>query len=738
MSAIRAASAFVELSLRQSAFTKGLRSAERALARTGAKVRGVGQALLAAGSGIAGGLAIPVSIFASFDDQIRQVKAVTGATAEEFEKLTNTAKELGRTTSFTAGEVASLMIELGRAGFDPSQINRMTKSVLALSKATGTDATEASGIMAAAIRQFNLSGEDAARVADNFTVAANGSFNSVSSLGEALKFAGPVAADFGVSMEDTLAILGGLGNVGIQGSLAGSALRRLLTLTGSDAKRLQKIFGVSFVDAAGNARPLIEVLGEVNEATKDLGSAERAKKFKDAFGLLGISAASAIGKSVGAIGDLSNELNNSAGVAEKTASEIESGLGGSFRKLISAVEGIAISIGNALQGPLASFAGWVTEAAGVVTKFVNANQPLIQSVLLLAGGLIVAGGVLIATGVSMSILAFAIGGIVTAMGVLASVIGTATAVIASLGGVISFLASPIGLVLAGIGTLIGAFLTMTSAGQAVVDWFSSNFIKIFDTVSSTLGGIFNALTGGNLALAAEIGFTGLKLAVAQVMEEVESIFGISLKNIFANLAKLVQAIAGVFGKLNELRQKAVSAIADGLAAAGEATGVLPENTRAILKEDNERAQRKAEAFTKQLTDFDPGDVGKKVRESFDADELKKKLEALNKTAAAGDKPISKDADEAVKKIEGIDFGGFGSNSNLESSIKDGQDKIKSQGSFVGAAISQSGGSISSQMLMLQKQQLEQEKKREAKRIKRAKEQLEATKANKPPETTAVK
>ena len=111
MSAIRAASAFVELSLRQSAFTKGLRSAERALARTGAKVRGVGQALLAAGSGIAGGLAIPVSIFASFDDQIRQVKAVTGATAEEFEKLTNTAKELGRTTSFTAGEVASLMIE---------------------------------------------------------------------------------------------------------------------------------------------------------------------------------------------------------------------------------------------------------------------------------------------------------------------------------------------------------------------------------------------------------------------------------------------------------------------------------------------------------------------------------------------------------------------------------------------------------------------------------------------------
>ena len=147
MSQIRAASAFVELSLRQSAFTKGLRNAERSLAQTGSKIRGLGRGIFAAGAGLAGAFAIPVSVFSSFDDQIRQVRAVTGTTSEEFERLTVTAKELGRTTSFTAGEVAGLMIELGRAGFDPSQINDMTRSVLALSKATGTDATESSGIL---------------------------------------------------------------------------------------------------------------------------------------------------------------------------------------------------------------------------------------------------------------------------------------------------------------------------------------------------------------------------------------------------------------------------------------------------------------------------------------------------------------------------------------------------------------------------------------------------------------
>jgi TP901 family phage tail tape measure protein len=147
----------------------------------------------------------------------------------QLESLRNTAKKLGATTSYSASEVASLMTELGRAGFKPDQIERMTAAVMNMARATGTDATQASGIMAATIRQFGMEAGDATRVADGLTAAANKSFNTVESLGEALSYAGPVAADANMSLEETLAILGTLGNVGIQGSEAGTAMRRLLT-----------------------------------------------------------------------------------------------------------------------------------------------------------------------------------------------------------------------------------------------------------------------------------------------------------------------------------------------------------------------------------------------------------------------------------------------------------------------------------------------------------------------------
>jgi TP901 family phage tail tape measure protein len=130
------------------------------------------------------------------------------------------------------------MTELGRAGFSPKQIEEMTGAVMNLARATGTDATVSSGIMSATIRQFSLEATDAVRVSDRLTAAANMSFNSVESLSEALSYAGPVASDANMSLEETLAILGTLGNLGIQGGEVGTALRRLLTLSIAQSEKL--------------------------------------------------------------------------------------------------------------------------------------------------------------------------------------------------------------------------------------------------------------------------------------------------------------------------------------------------------------------------------------------------------------------------------------------------------------------------------------------------------------------
>ncbi len=153
----------------------------------------------------------------------------------------------------------------------------MTGAVMNLARATGTDATVSSGIMSATIRQFSLEATDAVRVSDRLTAAANMSFNSVESLGEALQYAGPVAADANMSLEETLAVLGTLGNLGIQGSEAGTALRRLLTLGSAESEKFQKVFGVATKDAQGNARDLVDILGEVAAASANMGSGDRAK-----------------------------------------------------------------------------------------------------------------------------------------------------------------------------------------------------------------------------------------------------------------------------------------------------------------------------------------------------------------------------------------------------------------------------------------------------------------------------
>jgi len=140
---VRAGKALVEIALRDR-LEAGLKRISARLRGFAAGVGAIGRPLLALGAGLGAPLALATDIFAGFDDQMRLVKAVTQATDEEFAKLRATAQELGRTTSFTSAQVAGLMTELGRAGFNPDQIDRMTASVLDLAKATGTDATLAS------------------------------------------------------------------------------------------------------------------------------------------------------------------------------------------------------------------------------------------------------------------------------------------------------------------------------------------------------------------------------------------------------------------------------------------------------------------------------------------------------------------------------------------------------------------------------------------------------------------
>ena len=409
---VMAGRAYVSLYAKRDLLTRGLQAARTELNTFGSDMMRMGAQIVATTAAIATPVAFATKTFADFDDAMRTVGAVSQSTAAELQSMTDVAKRLGATTSFTAIQVAQLMGELGRAGFKPDQVNAMTGAVMNLARATGTDATLASGIMAATVRQFALEAGDAARVADVLTHAANATFNSVESLGESLKYAGPVAAELGLSLEETAAILGTLGNVGIQGSEAGTALRRLGVISAATGEDLKKIFDINNVDMAGNLRPLVSIMDDIGKSIENLPTAEKVAKLNEAFGLLGITSASVLSRTAGSTADLANELRNVSGVADRTAKSMDAGLGGAFRIIWSAVEGLQIALGKALAGSLQTITNTITAVIGRASEWVGANEDLVTTISAVTTSVAALGVALVGVGIA----AKASSGIVAAAG----------------------------------------------------------------------------------------------------------------------------------------------------------------------------------------------------------------------------------------------------------------------------------------------------------------------------------
>ncbi|MEM8864562.1 MAG: phage tail tape measure protein [Planctomycetota bacterium] len=423
--ALRAGKAFIEFALEDRGVQKGLRKIERRLSSVGTGLQSVGKAATLAGGSIATALAPAVLTFASFDDRMRVVKAVTGATKDEFSSLTEEAKRLGATTSFSASQVADAMAELGRAGFKPQQILDSTESVLALSRATDTELPRSAEIAGAALRGFGYETSEMGRVTDVLTAAANGTSQTLEDLFEAMKPVAPIAAEAGESIEDTAAAIGILANNGIKGSLAGNALARgYKNLANTKVQNQLKAIGVEATDADDNLRPLVDIIGDLSKATADYGEAPRLAIFEKVFGR-GQAAALKLAKATGGeYQRLVAQIRDSGGQALKTAADMDAGVGGSFRRFMSAVEGASIAIGDALAPTLARLTERINEVVGVATEWISQNQDLVVGLAVAAAGLIAVGAVTFVVGTAFSIASAAVGAFSAIIGAVAAVLAS--------------------------------------------------------------------------------------------------------------------------------------------------------------------------------------------------------------------------------------------------------------------------------------------------------------------------
>lgn len=334
--------------------------------------------------GGAGALTAAVRSLAAFEQSLATVRAVSGATAEEFVALREAAQRLGLTTRFSATEAGDALGELARAGFTVKQSLEAVESTLLLATAGGLDLRTATDIAANALRGFRLETAETGRVADVLAQAANASNTSVQELGEALKFVAPVAAGLRQSFEGTNAALGVLSDAGLKASLAGTGLRRVLAELESPSKASQQILaslGLTADDVQVSQIGLAEALKRLKDSSIDTGTAI------ELFGDRGGPAFEVLSNNIPRIAQLTTLLEKSGGTARKVAADLDNNLQGSLLRVQKAFQGLILELGDAgATNSLTRFA----DSTAAALRFLAQNIEVTSGVAQALGGVIVA------------------------------------------------------------------------------------------------------------------------------------------------------------------------------------------------------------------------------------------------------------------------------------------------------------------------------------------------------------
>lgn len=255
---------------RASGDTGKLNNAFLSLAKTRQAVTGfftgVGMTLLGL---VTGSFRNAFNLIVEFEKANSKLAAILGTTKDGIKEMEAAARQLGATTSYSAAQVTSLQIELAKLGFGKEQILQMEGAVLKFAKAVDTDLARASAFAGAALRIFNKDASETEDVLATFAVATTKTALDFYKLEASLSTVGPVAASFGLSIEDTTALLGMLANAGFDASSAATATRNIILNLCDANGDLAKALGAP----VKNADDLAKGLKKLNDEGVDLEKA---------------------------------------------------------------------------------------------------------------------------------------------------------------------------------------------------------------------------------------------------------------------------------------------------------------------------------------------------------------------------------------------------------------------------------------------------------------------------------
>lgn len=337
------------------------------------------------------------------ETNLSKVQAVTrlDKNSPQFQALVEQAKKLGAETQFTSADAAAGQSFLAMAGFTPESIKAAMPGMLDLALAGGMELDRTADIASNILSGMKIDPSKMSNLSDVLAGTFTRSNTNIEMLGETMKYAAPGAALLGVSLEQSAAMAGKLGDAGIQASMAGTAMRAIMSRMASGPKATIEALdrlGVKTSDANGNLRQMPDILKEIHDKTKKLGNAEQSELFKD---IAGEEAGGALAILVdqagsGALQQLIGELQNAQGEAGNLANTMSDNTVGDFKSMTSAIDALRTSIFDANGGALREFIQTITAMTQRMTAFANENPKLMavlgQLFAILAIGAVIIGG----------------------------------------------------------------------------------------------------------------------------------------------------------------------------------------------------------------------------------------------------------------------------------------------------------------------------------------------------------
>ncbi|MDM1378822.1 phage tail tape measure protein [Myroides marinus] len=387
-------------------FSSEMQNAQRELQKTGKKMQEIGAQMstyLTAPLVAIGAFSSKISM--DFDDSMRKVMATTNATEAEFKSLTATAEEMGAKTRYTASQSAEAMNYMALAGWKSQQIIEGIPGVLALAAASGEDLGMVADILTDGLTAMGKGAEQASQFVDVLAASASNSNTTVGMMGQAFQYAAPLAGAFGYEVEDLAKAIGLMANAGIKGEKAGTALRALMTRMVKPTREAQKAMtdlGLEVKNTDGSMKPLGDVIDQLRTKFSGLTDAQKGQYAGMLAGQEAISGLLAIVNAAPADFDkLSKAVENSAGTAKRMQDQMEGGIGGAWREMSSAIEGVAIQIGQVLEP---AFRGIVTVIKDLSNWFMGLSDTTKQVIVVVGGFAAAIGPVLLALGAILKIL----------------------------------------------------------------------------------------------------------------------------------------------------------------------------------------------------------------------------------------------------------------------------------------------------------------------------------------------